>query len=103
MIKVEFHYNDCNKITGFYISGHAGYSEEGSDIICAAVSALATNTVNSIEALTDDEFEAECDETGSLKLNVITLSSFSELLLNSLQIGIKSIIADYGSDYINII
>ena len=38
---------------GEYISvesdGHAGYAEEGQDIICAAVSALIVNTVNSVE------------------------------------------------------
>lgn len=27
-------------ITGYKVSGHAGYSEEGSDIVCSAVSAL---------------------------------------------------------------
>ena len=27
-------------IVGYKVSGHAGYSEEGSDIICSAVSAL---------------------------------------------------------------
>ena len=27
--------------------GHAGYAEEGQDIVCAAVSALVINTVNS--------------------------------------------------------
>ena len=43
---------------GEYISvesnGHAGYAEEGQDIICAAVSALIVNTVNSVETLTED-------------------------------------------------
>ena len=34
--------------------GHAGYAEEGQDIVCAAVSALIINTVNSLETFTDD-------------------------------------------------
>ena len=33
---------DDDRITGFSVSGHSGYAEAGSDIICAAVSALVT-------------------------------------------------------------
>ena len=42
---------------GIVMEGHAGYAEEGEDIICAAVSALALNFFNSVEAFTEDEFE----------------------------------------------
>ena len=30
------------RITGFSVSGHSGYAEHGSDIVCAAVSAVVT-------------------------------------------------------------
>ena len=30
-------------ITGYKVSGHAGFAEEGSDIVCSAVSALTAN------------------------------------------------------------
>ena len=30
------------RITGFSVSGHSGYAEHGSDIVCAAVSAIVT-------------------------------------------------------------
>lgn len=39
---------------GIVIEGHAGYAEEGEDIICAAVSALAINFYNSVETFTED-------------------------------------------------
>ena len=32
----------------FVSKGHAGYAEEGQDIVCAAVSVLVINTVNSL-------------------------------------------------------
>ena len=51
---------------GFECAGHAGYAEEGSDIICAAVSALAVNTINAIEQFTEDPFEVEEAEDGGL-------------------------------------
>ena len=31
---------DGDRITGFSVSGHSGYAEEGSDIVCAAISAV---------------------------------------------------------------
>ena len=43
----------------FRIKGHAGYAEEGQDIVCAAVSVLIINTVNSLETFTEDKFEAK--------------------------------------------
>ena len=33
---------DEDRITGFSISGHSGYAEAGSDIVCAAISAVVT-------------------------------------------------------------
>ena len=41
----------------FRSEGHSGYADEGSDIICAAVSALSVNALNSIESLTGDTVE----------------------------------------------
>ena len=36
---------------GFTVSGHAGYAEEGSDIVCSAVSALTIATANGLESI----------------------------------------------------
>ena len=41
MTRCEFFTAD-ERITGFSVSGHSGYAEAGSDIVCAAVSALVT-------------------------------------------------------------
>ena len=61
MIKVTFYKNSDGSYAGFQSLGHAGYSEHGSDIICAAVSVLVINTINSITELTDDDIEVEAD------------------------------------------
>ena len=40
-----------DRITGFSISGHSGYAEAGSDIVCAAISAavaMAEATINDV-------------------------------------------------------
>ena len=47
MTKVDFLLHD-GLITGFTITDHAEYGEEGSDILCAAISSAAYMTVNTI-------------------------------------------------------
>lgn len=39
---------DGEVITEFSVSGHAGYSESGKDIVCAAVSSLYITIVNEL-------------------------------------------------------
>ena len=41
MTKCEF-FTEDDRITGFSVSGHSGYAEAGSDIVCAAISAAVT-------------------------------------------------------------
>ena len=41
MIRCEFFMGEA-RINGFSVSGHSGYAEAGSDIVCAAVSAVVT-------------------------------------------------------------
>ena len=50
MIRVTLHRKD-EIITGFECTGHAGFAEEGSDIVCAAVSILTTTCVNALETV----------------------------------------------------
>ena len=42
---------DGDRITGFSVSGHSGYAESGSDIVCAAISTavtMAETTINDV-------------------------------------------------------
>lgn len=94
-----------NQIIGFEISGHAGFAEYGQDIICSAVSVLAINTINSVEAFTKDRFDFTIRENdGFLYFKLISdVSEQSQLLLNSFKLGIISIKQQYGNNYIDII
>ena len=90
---------------GFESSGHAGYANAGEDIICSAVSVLTINAVNSIESFTEDVFELEQSQDGGM-LRVKfpeSLSKKAALLMDSLVLGIESIEADYGNEYITLI
>ena len=49
MIHVTIFCNEDRECVGFQTEGHAEYADPGEDIICAAVSVLVINTINSIE------------------------------------------------------
>ena len=81
MTRVEFTTED-DRITGFTVSGHSGYAEAGSDIVCAAVSAavaMAEATINDVcgakakvrvkneEARITLTLPASCDEEESVQ------------------------------------
>ena len=50
MTRCEF-FTEDDRITGFTVSGHSGYAEAGSDIVCAAISTavtMAEATINEV-------------------------------------------------------
>ncbi|NLK99782.1 MAG: ribosomal-processing cysteine protease Prp [Clostridiales bacterium] len=104
MIKVTIFKNADNLITGFKMLGHANYAEKGSDIVCAAVSALVINTINSIDHFTSDTFDIKQDEDeGFIEFHMVgSVSSHGNLLLNSLALGLEGISEEYSDKYIRI-
>ena len=81
MTRCEF-FTEDDRITGFSISGHSGYAEAGSDIVCAAISAvvsMAETTINDVcgakaKVRVKDEdaritltLPASCDEEESIQ------------------------------------
>ena len=81
----------------------AMYAEAGSDIVCAAVSALVINTINSIEEFTDDPFTCDCRD-GMIESWEFTndLSAATELLMDSLMLGLTNIVEAYGEEYLKV-
>ena len=104
MIQVSIYKNENNQIIGFCTKGHAGYAKSGYDIICSAVSALTFTTIQSIDTFTSDTYSYDEDEKkGKVNFRIISeLSGASELLLNSLLLGLQSIRDSYGEKYIRI-
>ncbi len=105
MIRVKFYLDADQRYKGFAIKGHAGYAACGSDIVCAAVSALSTNTVNSLTAFSSDRIKARTEEElGAMYLRLETRrDDISQLLVKSLALGLESIRDEYGSKYIKIL
>lgn len=105
MITITVYKDADGKITGFCSTGHAGFADSGQDIVCAAVSALVINTVNSIENFTSDTFELKEDEKkGTIDFKIVSKpGKEATLLLNSLFLGLNGIREDYGKQYIKFV
>lgn len=61
MTNVEFSLDKGN-IVSFKVEGHSGYSEKGTDIVCAAVSSAVWMTVNALENILKLEIEYSQDD-----------------------------------------
>ncbi len=94
------------EIREFHCIGHAQYAEAGQDIVCAGVSALVINAVNSIEKLTSTRFSLVTDdESGSGLIDVTFLecpSPEAKLLLDSMILGLQGIQKDYGKKFLSL-
>ncbi len=104
MIKVTFYKDSNDEYVGFRFKGHAGYAESGHDIVCAAVSALCINTMNSIEAFTKDTFKVKSDEKdGVIQLKFTgAVSKESRLLMDSLKLGLEGVKQANNTEYISV-
>ena len=93
MIKVTIYKTERHEYVRFDTEDHAGYGEQGQDILCAACSALVINALNSIERFTDDETSCVSDEdTGSISFRFNEKPSHdAALLLDSMILGLEEI------------
>ena len=106
MISVKIYKTEDDKIRGFLCSGHAGYADAGSDIVCAAVSMLVINTVNSLDQFLPDESITVRTEQESGTIECIfddTPSEKAQLLLDSMLLGLKSVEENYHGKYLKLI
>lgn len=107
MVNVDIIKNKENYIYSFCVSGHAEYAEEGSDIICSAVSVIVINTINSIEKFTEDDIEYITDEgyifvtLPQVKENNI-VSREADVLIKAMVFALDSMENDYGNEFIKI-
>ena len=92
-------------IKGFKVSGHAGYSENEDDIVCAAVSILAYTALNSLKEVAeiseqDIRFNVDEDE-GLLEVNTNKINDKSEVIYKNFIVGINLLLEEY-SKYITL-
>ena len=103
MIRALFYQDRSGRLTGFTVQGHAEYADTGQDIICAAVSALTLNCINSLERYSRDGFQADVGEDGYVVCRMSRWKSLrTQLLLRSLVLGLANIRKEYGHQYLSI-
>ncbi len=99
MVGVTVYHNKDYEYVGFKVAGHAGFAESGKDIVCAAVSILAVNTVNSISKFTTVPNKLKVDEkNGVVNFKVPEPDAIARLFLRSFELGISTLTDDpeYG-------
>jgi uncharacterized protein YsxB (DUF464 family) len=96
VINVEIVRDSTGKIVGFTAENH------GESIVCAAVSMLVLNTVNSVEMLTRDNFTCDYNENGGyLTFSLTDPSSRTEgmgILLDAMYLGLSSAKVEYPEE-----
>ena len=84
MTKITIFRNFENVCVGFEFFDHAGYADEGSDIVCAAISILTINTMNAIEQFTDVDYTQDVDEEEcSIEFKIHKSTKDTTLLLDT--------------------
>lgn len=89
---------------GFNCIGHSGYADAGEDIVCAAISVLVINTINSLDQLAGEKFKLVTNEEEGLidcrfEKNI---NEKSKLLLDSMVLGLGEIKKQYGKTFIDL-
>lgn len=93
MIKANF-FTEGDMLTGFEICGHSGYSEQGSDIVCSAVSSAAYMTANTLTEVLNIEADIKLNQDGFFSLTVEPQSD-AQAILKGFEIHIEALAQDY--------
>ena len=99
-------YKKGSHIVKYVVEGHTGFAEAGADIVCAAVSAVATHTLNGLTEIVEIAVGFEVKDA---YLECIVPDSISEeerkqadILLDSMYLTFKNLEEQY-KEYITII
>ena len=84
MIRININYQN-NYIKEITLKGHANYSDYGTDIVCAAVSATYLTTINGILSIKDSSLEVlSTNDTQTIKV-LIKDDTINKLLENMIR------------------
>ena len=98
-------FRDKNQnVLGFECIGHAGFAGFGQDVVCAGISILVQNTINSIQTYTEEGFSCEADEkSGDIRFHFSDVPEHdAALLINSMILGLQGIQSSYGKKFLKL-
>ena len=98
MTRCEF-FTENDRITGFSVSGHSGYAEAGSDIVCAAISAIVTMAEATINEVCGAKAKVRVkDEQARISLT-LPASCDEEETVQAILAGMMITLAGMRDDY----
>lgn len=102
-IRLVIWVDDQGQIREFELSGHAGFAEEGQDIVCAGVSALSIAAVNGLEHFLPAAPKVQ-EGDGHISCRLLGDSDQdlekAQWILQTMVLGIEQIQKAYGQNYI---
>ena len=105
MTRCEF-FSEKDRITGFSVSGHSGYAEAGSDIVCAAISTAVTMAEATINEVCGAKAKVRVkDEQARITLTLPASCDEEEAVqavLSGMMLTLISLREDY-EDYIEVL
>lgn len=105
MININIGKDLAGNIKRFVVQGHSGYADEGSDIVCSAISAIAFTSVGAIEEFIGLKgFFKQRDGFMSCKLDMDITSELrhdANVIMATAEIGFKQIAYAYP-DYVKV-
>lgn len=93
MITIDIKKKD-NLINYVKIKGHAGYAEEGFDIVCASVSSISITTINAIIRL-DSNSIVYSEDDGLLEIEILKQDKIVNILIENMIEMFKSLEKQY--------
>ncbi|WP_130837855.1 ribosomal-processing cysteine protease Prp [Lachnoclostridium sp. Marseille-P6806] len=103
MIRVQIRKDSKGLYRAFSCRGHAEYSEAGSDIVCAGVSALVINTINCLQDLLHEAVVVRADEESGGNISCEFRNAPGDracFLIDCMIYGFDWIIRQYGGKYL---
>ena len=98
MTRCEF-FTEDDRITGFSVSGHSGYSEAGSDIVCAAISAVVTMAEATINEVCGAKAKVRVEEEDARVTLTLPASCDEEDAVQAVLAGMLLTLCSMRDDY----
>ena len=98
MTRVEF-FDHEGRITGFCCSGHSGYGEEGSDIVCAAVSTAVKFAEATIHDVLGEHVKTQVDEAEARITLTLPAACDNEDAVQAVLAGMMLTLCDLRDQY----
>ena len=98
MIKVEL-FDQNGRINGFSVSGHSGYAEEGSDIVCAAITSAVKFAECVINDVLGNHANAKVDEDNVRITLTLPAACDDEDAVQAVLTGFMLTVCDLRDDY----